>query len=94
MKKIKTIKYGEIRQLFDRFMDGETSIEEERKFYNYFASGVVDDRLADYKAMMIYLWAVLPPAQRSLWQSRVVRFTVSIAAQTSRDGGIGVLWMG
>lgn len=38
-----------IRQLIDKFMDGETTLAEEQTLYSYFSAGNVDDGLAEWK---------------------------------------------
>lgn len=44
-------KTNEIRQLVERFMDGETSIKEEETLYAYFASDEVSDKLKSLRPM-------------------------------------------
>ena len=42
------MKYEEIKDLLDRYWDGETSLEEERRIKTYFSAGPVDERLRSF----------------------------------------------
>lgn len=40
--------FQDIQALLDKFWEGETTLEEERRIKGYFATGIVDERLARY----------------------------------------------
>lgn len=49
------MKYEEIQALLDRYWDGETTLEEERRIKAYFNSGHVDERLQSVAALFVAL---------------------------------------
>ncbi len=48
----------DIRKMVERFFDGETTLEEEKKLYAYFASQEVDSTLLPYKKMFCDFYAL------------------------------------
>ncbi len=55
---MKTKEIQEIQQLIDRFFDGETSIEEERRLYDFFGRNNIPAELVKYKEMFMDFAAV------------------------------------
>lgn len=73
-----------IKQLLDKFMDGRTSLSEERLLYEYFTSAPADDELAELKPYFVALGGMsraggeLHQRHRKVW-SRVVAVAASVA---------------
>lgn len=53
----------EIKFLLDRFLEAETTLEEERRLYAYFSQAEVDSSLETYRAMMNDYAALMPVEQ-------------------------------
>lgn len=53
----------EIKFLLDRFLEAETTLEEERRLYAYFSEAEVDPSLESYRAMMNDYAALMPVEQ-------------------------------
>ncbi len=78
----------EIRMLMDRFLEADTTLEEERRLYAYFAQAEVDPSLETYRTMMQDYAALMPveqvhqPAKRVTlqpwfkWASRIAAVLV------------------
>ncbi|MBQ8464169.1 MAG: hypothetical protein IJ544_08670 [Prevotella sp.] len=49
---------NEARQLTERFLQAETTLEEERRLYDYYRSGAVAEGLAPYQAFFRHMAAV------------------------------------
>lgn len=75
----------EIKILLDRFLEAETTLEEERRLYAYFSQAEVDPSLESYRAMMQDYAALMPveqvqqPARRVTLQTWI-RYASGIAA--------------
>lgn len=75
----------EIKFLLDRFLEAETTLEEERRLYAYFSQAEVDPSLESYRAMMQDYAALMPveqvqqPARRVTLQTWI-RYASGIAA--------------
>ncbi len=73
-----------IKQLVGKFMDGRTSIDEEKRLYEYFSSAPTDDEVADLKPYFVALGGMsgaedeLRRPRRMVW-SRVVAVAASVA---------------
>lgn len=53
----------EIKTLMDRFLEAETTLEEERRLYAYFSQAEVDPSLEHYRPMMQDYAALMPVEQ-------------------------------
>lgn len=73
-----------IKQLLDKFMDGRTSLSEERLLYYYFASASADDEMGKLKPYFVALGGMsqaekeLRQPHRKVW-SRVAAVAASVA---------------
>ncbi len=57
-----TTSNADIQRLIDRFMSGQTSLDEEARLAAYFRTHDVPDEWADYKALFAYFDAGMPEA--------------------------------
>lgn len=70
-----SLSHDEARKLIARFFDGDTSLDDERKLYEYFATGKAHPDLQQYAAMFGWYANSLqekPKAKRKAWRWQYV----------------------
>ena len=76
-----TLSRTEAEALVERFLDGSTTLEEERRLYGYFASGKADDSLKRYAAMFgWYANGLAAERRRPSWMRRHAVAVAGVAA--------------
>lgn len=63
-------KYEDIRQLVSRFMEGETSLDEERRLYDYFRYEKVAAELLPLKEMFCSISTLMESKQKDVHQKK------------------------
>ena len=67
-------KYEDIKQLVSRFMEGETSLDEERRLYDYFRYEKVTADLLPLKEMFCSISTLMEPKQKEVHQKKQATF--------------------
>ena len=52
-------KYNDIKLLIDKFFDGDTTLDEEQRLYDFFGNGQVPKELEEYRPMFVGFGAML-----------------------------------
>ena len=63
-------KYEDIKQLGSRFMEGETSLDEERRLYDYFRYEKVTAELLPLKEMFCSISTLMESKQKDVHQKK------------------------
>lgn len=88
-----TNEHNTIRDLLDRFMAGETSLQEERQLAQWFSDHPqVDADLEDYRLMFAYFNEGMP--RQATTHQRKLRVCAAIAAAASLALAIAMMWPG
>ena len=78
-----------IQQLIERFLDADTSQDEERQLYAYFQQSDVPEALQPYQEMFRGYAALAPRQQKRRSLRRYLPYSVGIAASLALVWGIG-----
>lgn len=75
------MKERQIRELIEKFFDGDTTLAEEKKLYAFFSRGNVPESLARYRRMFADLAMLPEPAPAKTERGRLIRiWAAGIAA--------------